>query len=274
MAFIPIARHIKPADAFSMDSVSWDHWYEASDTDNFALSGNDVTTWYDLGSEDKDLTAHAVEEGYTGSVKVNQHSVNGNNVITVDQGWFTSSEWTSEPWSGVSSGDIFYVYRQDTMNSTNYTLIAFGEAYQGFLDSTVERLTLRRKDTDPAYARVLHDNQSAEFVGDTDISDTSVHLIHLHSSGSAWTLYVDGGSAETLSFDSGSNSGDWLSDLSVVAANRWKMNLLWNVYFGAIAQPFNGWEGYLCEVAVKHGALSGGDISNVTSHLLDKWGIS
>lgn len=48
--------------------------------------------------------------------------------------------------------------------------------------------------------------------GSTSLAGAGWHLLVVTSSGTSWTIYVDGGSAETISVIVGSNNGDWFAD--------------------------------------------------------------
>jgi hypothetical protein len=90
--------------------------------------------------------------------------------------------------------------------------------------------------------------------GGTTVNDNAWHHIALVSSGSAYSLYVDG-AAETLTTSSGSNNGAWVNTISSVD----------NTTIGASRRTgiSGGSQALIDEVAIWDSALTSSQISQV-----------
>jgi len=93
----------------------------------------------------------------------------------------------------------------------------------------------------------------------TGLNDNSWHHVAVTSNGSSWAIYLDG-SAETLTATAGSNSGNWVGDISA--------GTLTNTEIGAsrrnaILGGSNFAVGGIDEVAVWDSALTAAQITNI-----------
>lgn len=91
--------------------------------------------------------------------------------------------------------------------------------------------------------------------GSTNLAATTQYSVVIQSSGSAWTIYVNG-SNETLTLISGSNTGDWLGDISGTDHRL----VFGNSFFSNNPQAYNDCRLNEC-IYVSGRALTGGEIT-------------
>lgn len=226
-------------------------WYDASDTDSLTLSGVDVTQWDDQTANNYDLTqATEAAKPHSGG------TINSLNVVEFDG--------DDDVLSGAhavltgAAGAVFIVRQIGGAANQNVAWMlansGASDKMYSYIDWTGSEQTAFEFDT-----TVGTDNQ---FYGGTTI-DLNPHLFVYQSDGSSYTMRVDGAD-ESLTFDGGSNNGNWAADLTNAPDQIW----LGSSNAGSFSNVI------MAEAAFIDADVSDADRAGLELGLATKWGIT
>ena len=238
--------------AFSPPDIAGLQLWLKADAITGLNDGDALTTWEDSHTSNNDFTQATA--GKKPTYQTNE--INGLPVVRFDG----TDVLTAANFLSSSEGTIFAVVRHTTALQDNQTLLASGDEGSNFYyvwtrsysTSATPNAEVSQKNSDTVDA----------LYGSTTIVAGTTYLMTWHSSGTAYSLRVNG-AAETLTIVTGANTGDWFGDTS----------LLDNFSLGAIKRALEtGFlKGDVGEVIMYDTGLSAGDITSVETYLNARW---
>lgn len=157
-----------------------------------------------------------------------------------------------------TKGTIFIVFKQATNGDSEDFLSSSDEALATKFFAVGQQTT--------EYGVTQNSAGTADTVDGNTAADTNAHILTVTSSGTAYTIRLDG-VAETVSADSGSNSGDWFGD----TADRDNFAL----FFRKVSSEANHANVKIARILVYDDVtLTASEISIIENELASQYGIT
>ena len=162
-----------------------------------------------------------------------------------------------------AAGTIVVVYQLTAALQDDQTILSIADEA-----TNVHRLAFRgyRDVADPNINSVQTENDVADdLIGDTVITTATTYIVVLTSSGTSYAMRVNG-AGETLTINTGGNTGDWAADLTVVD----------NVVIGALKSNSeqDHFKGDIAELAVFDRELTATEIGQIESYMATRYGVT
>lgn len=225
-------------------------WYDASDASTITETGTGVSQWDDKSGNGRHMT-----QGTDANRPSLQAGVlNGRSVVRFNG---TSDRMVASKLDS-TAGSIFVVGMATSF--ATQPVFVFGS---DTATNSVHRAGMFIFSTTSALSFIQRANDTNDFVtGNTVIATSTYHIFEAHSTGSAYSLVVDG-TTQTLSIVGGANTGDWFGDSPAID----------NLSLGAEVDlaPGNFLPGDIAEVIIYDSVLSADERDQVWTYLRGKW---
>lgn len=235
-------------------------WQESAETNPADADADSVGRWKDESGNSIHLDQATAADQPTYQT---DELINGSPTVKFDGSSDYLKNATGNIWSDDSAGTVAIIFKTNSAYAVSSSFTIMGSCDEA---TTNYRWYIRAPYSDTIdYAAILQkENDTTDAVrGGTSLGTSTVYALIVDSSGTAFTIWLNGGS-ESLTVQGGANNGDWFADVT----NRD------NLTVGALERTAVAefWGTNILEIIVYNSQLTGSDRTNLENYLTSRSG--